>query len=324
MKALTFGAALALLVPAAQADNSLFTAQATPDFRGEVGARTDLYDMNFTSAAGGVNLPDAGISYGGSELVQLDPGAILLGGDYIYGLGGAADYVLSLNNPLALAEVSLQLRVEGIPLDNGSVSLRWNDAFGNPLSLAPSSTVALNPNDPNEQQFLWNAAALAGLDVRDAELTFAAAGAHMGLDVVLVDFRTEHDGLVGDVAHLSESAGGQQQLELDAGADHAGGLYLVVGSLLGTSPGTPYGGLTLPLNFDLYMLQTINRANGPVYQNTLGFLDANGLGSATLNLPPSAGPGLVGLHADHAAVIFDPVTLAPLAVTGSEGVDVVL
>ena len=324
MKALTLSATLALLVSTAQADNSLFTSQSTPDFRGEVGARTDLYDLNFTSESGGVNLPDTGISYGGTDLVQLDPGAILLGGDYIYGLGGAADYVLSLNNSIALAEVSLQLRVEGIPLDNGTVSLRWKDTTGNALSLAPTSTIALNPSDPNEQQFLWSEAALSGLDIEDAELTFAAAGAHMGLDVVLIDFRTQHDGLVGDVSQLSESAGGQQQLELDAGAEHAGGLYLVVGSLLGTNPGTPYGGLTVPLNFDLYMLQTINRANGPIYQNTLGFLDVNGLGAATLNLPPNAGPGLVGLHADHAAVIFDPVTLAPLAVTGSEGVDVVL
>lgn len=315
---------LALLAAPALATDADFTSQAVPAYRGEVGARYDVFDQNFTSAFGGTNAPDVGLGFELADFVQHHPGAILLGNDYIYALSGPTDYTLALHNELPLAEVSLQLRVEGIPLDNSTVALRWSDASGTPYTLAPTSTIALNPADPNEQQFIWDPIALGGLGITDAELVFMASGAHMGLDVIIVDHRVEHDGLVGDADQLSLSSGGVQALEIDAGAAHAGDLYFVVGSLHGSSPGTPYAGLTLPINFDFYTLTTINQANTGFFQNTVGFLDNHGIGHAALSLPAGSAPSLAGLHAEHAAVLFDPVSLAPLANTGPEGVDLVL
>lgn len=317
MKALPL---IAFIAAPALASNTDFASQTTPAFRGDVGARYDLYDLNFTVPVGGPNAPDAG-SFGATSLTQHTPGVIDLGGDYLYGLSGAPDFTLAFNNAQPLEELSFQIRVEGIPLENSSVMLEFTNASGFLVSLPPSSVLALNPADPNEQQFIWDAALLAGLDTANASLAFAGSGAHNALDVVVLDYRLQHDGLIGDVPSISVGTGGDQHLELDAGTDHAGDIYFVVGSLFGTGVGTPYEGLVVPLVLDMYTFMTINQANSAFFQNTLGTLDGFGMAAPTLHLPVGQSPALVGLHADHAAIIFDGVTLAPVAVTGAEGVD---
>jgi hypothetical protein len=70
--------------------------------------------------------------------------------------------------------------------------------------------------------------------------------------------------------------------------------------------GTSTGSILLPLNVDAYTFQTFN--GPPVFSNFIGLLDASGIGSASLTIPPNAlSPSLVGIELDHAALTFDGV-----------------
>jgi len=116
---------------------------------------------------------------------------------------------------------------------------------------------------------------------------------------------------------ISLSSGGTQTFRLNAGVAHAGEFYLVVGSLSGTSPGTPVPPFVLPLNPDAYFLLSINSANLPPFSSTFALLDATGLGIASLTIPAGAAPGLAGTTAHHAFVALDAATLAPALVSNA-------
>ena len=109
---------------------------------------------------------------------------------------------------------------------------------------------------------------------------------------------------------LSVGAGGSVDFDLISGSVHAGELYLVLGSLSGTSPGLTSGGFTLPLNLDPYFVFTVNNAGGPTLPGTFGVLDGLGNGSASLVLGPGVAAAAAGLTAHHAYAVLDPVTLA--------------
>lgn len=122
-------------------------------------------------------------------------------------------------------------------------------------------------------------------------------------DAVL--FRMLPKTLTSDVDSLSLSAGGAQNLSLEAGASLAGDLYLVLGSASGTSPGLAVDAVVLPLNVDSYLLLSLSSAGSGLFQGTLGFLDAAGSASASLQLPPASDPALAGLVLNHAGLVFD-------------------
>ena len=120
---------------------------------------------------------------------------------------------------------------------------------------------------------------------------------------------------------VSAELGGVHSLRIHLGAAHAGELYLILGSVTGTVPGTPLAGTLLPLNVDAWFLFTLTNPDGSVTENTLGLLDANGRADAQLNLPPF--PLGLPTTAWHAAVVIDPVTKAVTAVTNAVTVDLV-
>jgi hypothetical protein len=130
---------------------------------------------------------------------------------------------------------------------------------------------------------------------RDGTLIVAGIGA---------DLRAYRSPLAQDLYEISVSAGGTQTMKLFAPAS-AGQTYWVVGSASGTSPGLPVGAVTLPLNFDPYMLWTINHPNGPVLSSSLGTLDAGGHATATLNVPAGVPLGGLPLELNHAFLILD-------------------
>jgi hypothetical protein len=109
--------------------------------------------------------------------------------------------------------------------------------------------------------------------------------------------------LCADRHVLSLAQGGQQVLALDAGPSHAGALFILVGSLSGTSPGLVLDGLVLPINPDAYTNLTLTPT--PLLAGTPGFLDASGKGSVQFNLPPATSPGFAGLTLQHAFAGFD-------------------
>lgn len=118
-----------------------------------------------------------------------------------------------------------------------------------------------------------------------------------------------------DVQEMSAAAGGTVGFDLVAGSDHAGEIYLLLGSFSGTTPGIPIDGLVLPLAFpDPYFDVTLTQPNMGVFSNTLGVLDSLGRASASFTAPAGALAGVAGIEIAHAFVTLDPaaasVTLA--------------
>jgi len=125
--------------------------------------------------------------------------------------------------------------------------------------------------------------------------------------------------LSADVDELSLNAGGVQTLCLSGGPGFAGGLYFVLGSFSGTKPGIPVDGQIVPLNLDFYLLYTLENANGPVLNSSLGFLDVKGQGGTKFAIPP--GTNLPpGLRIDHAFVILDLATGRVRAASNAQSV----
>ncbi|MEO0650227.1 MAG: hypothetical protein AAFZ65_06080 [Planctomycetota bacterium] len=92
----------------------------------------------------------------------------------------------------------------------------------------------------------------------------------------------------------------------------------MLGSASGTSPGAPLEVGTLPLVLDAYSSFTIVRANQPPFGSTLGNLDLQGAGLASISLPAGSSPALIGTALNHAYVRFDPLTAAITGVSPPE------
>ncbi|MDA0933517.1 MAG: PQQ-dependent sugar dehydrogenase [Planctomycetota bacterium] len=105
---------------------------------------------------------------------------------------------------------------------------------------------------------------------------------------------------------LSVATGGRVDFTLDAGPANPALRYILVGSMSGTTPGTPLGGVVLPLNAagDPWFAITSEAAGTPAFPNTIGTLDATGLGSAAIVLGPLP-PSALGLTLHHAYVAVD-------------------
>lgn len=120
-----------------------------------------------------------------------------------------------------------------------------------------------------------------------------------------------------DVSQIPLSIGGTQQLFLTAGAPFAGESYFVGGTLSGTSPGLPFGGVIVPLNQDPYTLLTLNNPNQPPLLNGFGTLDGSGWALAQFTLPAGSNPGLAGLTAHHAYITLNLTTLVVSGVSNA-------
>ncbi len=109
----------------------------------------------------------------------------------------------------------------------------------------------------------------------------------------------------GSPSQISLSAGGAQSIAIAAGPQHAGRIFLLLGSVSGTAPGIPVEALTLPLNVDAYFFATLTAPNAPPLAGSLGTLDAGGAATASFSLQPLTNPALAGLTAQHAYVVLD-------------------
>jgi hypothetical protein len=97
-------------------------------------------------------------------------------------------------------------------------------------------------------------------------------------------------GLMVDQRLVSFTAAETVNFALNAGPAHAGRIYILVGTMSGTSPGTPLpGGLaTIPINYDSFCNLTLTRG-APIFTNFFGVLDGDGQAMATLNIPAGSG-----------------------------------
>lgn len=111
--------------------------------------------------------------------------------------------------------------------------------------------------------------------------------------------------LSANTPDVSVGGGGTQVWTLDAGLEHAGGVFLILGSVTGTSPGLPIDDTEIPLVFDVYTLYTMNSPNATPLEGTFGLLGVLGSAVAQFRLPPGSNPNLVGVELHHAFVVLD-------------------
>ena len=110
--------------------------------------------------------------------------------------------------------------------------------------------------------------------------------------------------LTASTPTVSISKGGTQQFALDAGTQHGARFYWLFGSVTGVAPGFTLGGLHFPLNLDFYTDFTIAFPNTGILINTRSKLDANGRGTAVLNVPKGL-PIPLNLTLHHAYLVYD-------------------
>ncbi len=91
---------------------------------------------------------------------------------------------------------------------------------------------------------------------------------------------------------------------VNRGSSEGGRAYQILGSARGTSPGTPWKGLVIPLNRDRLFTYTWLFPDSPLFQGSGGVLDAGGRAEAGFALPHAAGLVYVGRHLDFCGLLF--------------------
>ena len=123
---------------------------------------------------------------------------------------------------------------------------------------------------------------------------------------------------------ISASTGGQMTFEIAAGSQHAGELFMLLGSASGTSHGLSLQGVQMPLDFDLLTLLLLANSLSGTLGDTAGQLSALGTASASLQLVPAPwSPILLGQGLDFATAFADPATLNVLRSSNATHVPIV-
>lgn len=211
--------------------------------------------------------------------------------------------------------------------DNNGNDFAYNAQLGFPDGIVPRTTgpVPINHSpsgiyrfqDPDGKAFTWGSGVILGPAFVGPFAYSIDSDRALGFNEIGVTFQELDGGFPNTVtaslgtigAGISIATGGTQELRLAAGAARAGHVYLLLGSISGTSPGVPLDSFVMPLNFDIYTSLTLNTPNSSFLPGSLGFLDANGRASAAFTLPPAvpvAGP----LDVHHAFFTLDLATFA--------------
>ncbi len=106
---------------------------------------------------------------------------------------------------------------------------------------------------------------------------------------------------------ISVSRGGEHSMRLEAGAEHAGKPYLLLGSFSGTEPGFALPLVTVPLHFDAYTRFGLASPNTAPLIASQSVLDEHGHALAAFQLPADSDPALTGLTVNHAFLVFEDV-----------------
>jgi len=121
--------------------------------------------------------------------------------------------------------------------------------------------------------------------------------------------------LVTSALHVSLAAGGSVAFGIHGGAARAGRKYVLALSASGSVPGTPFGSVTIPLNFDAVTSVGFQFLNTPLFANFGGLLDAGGNATATWIAPPGLPASAAGVPIQFAAFTLGPVDFATNPVT---------
>jgi hypothetical protein len=300
--------AILALTPSAFADITTFDFEITPSYQGDAGSNFVGFDV-FTVAVGGANTPSLPNACVDATIRQTTAGAIITSTMNIYHPFSVPQFVLEAGVRGDAQEVLLQLQTFGNPLSTTSFVLEYDNGSG-PVTLAPTDQGFLGAG-VDEYYVRFDLESVPAI-VSDFEIRWAASAANHSLDVALLDVRSDAEILVGDATDVSLSAGGTQNLAIEAGADNANGFYFVFGSATGTGP-TDFLGVDVPLTLDSYTLFAYQAANGGALQNFAGFLDDCGAANAAIVVPSGTNASLAGITLFHAAVVFDAFGAIDLA-----------
>jgi hypothetical protein len=113
-------------------------------------------------------------------------------------------------------------------------------------------------------------------------------------------------------ATISAATGGLVNFVPILGTPHAGHAYGLLASASGTTPGFAFGSVTIPLNYDFITAFTIENANLSPFFDSVGLLDPQGRGTATLVVPPGVAVPAT-LH--FACIVIDPAGPALVGAT---------
>ena len=122
-------------------------------------------------------------------------------------------------------------------------------------------------------------------------------------------------GKTAELKLLSEAlpeAGGVANFKLMAGPNNANRNYILLGGISGSSPGTPIGSVTIPVNWDVTTDLLVSLINTPIFANFLGNLDSQGEATAQMLLPMVT--GAAGLTMTFAYACDKPWNFASNAV----------
>jgi outer membrane protein assembly factor BamB len=222
-------------------------------------------------------------------------------GRIVQRLDPATGAVLARAPPLATGTIAPRIATD--PLGNVFVS---NGAFSEGRVFAYDAAL----------QAKWQVA-LPNVNIGGPAIGIDGTLVVAGIGTTVRAYRTAHT-LRADRLALHAASGGSVAFQIDAGAAHAGQLYLLLGTLSGTLPGTPAGAFALPLNSDGYTTLALTAPNSVYLPGSLGTLDGAGHGNAALVLPSGLTPPY-GVVAHHAAVAIDVATLTVTLVTNPVG-----
>jgi hypothetical protein len=116
---------------------------------------------------------------------------------------------------------------------------------------------------------------------------------------------------------VSAASGASVTFTVSRGAADAGRPYQLLGTTTGTEPGTPFGGVTLPLNGSRFLDLTLAGVGGTVFESFQGVLDASGRAEATFHVSPALAAPLLGRTFDFCALLGG--SGAQYEVTGTDG-----
>lgn len=196
--------------------------------------------------------------------------------------------------------------------------------FSSPLAEWNGWTMGVANSEDNGRALDLNNATIAGW--RPTQVAIVDCnnnGVHDPIDIAFgLEDDSDGDGVLDSCTSLFAEPtivpiipGGTQTLELNAGSEHANRLYLLLGTASGTSPGTTFGNVDVPLNLDPYTNWVLSGSS--FVSSVAGFLDSNGEASNSIVIPP----GLVPLSAItlteiyHAFVVYDEFTVPVFAST---------
>lgn len=119
----------------------------------------------------------------------------------------------------------------------------------------------------------------------------------------------------------SVAAGFDASFFLDAGKDHAGDLYVMLGSTGPALPGFRAGCFQVPLEFDFYTDFLLRHPTSGFMPDAQGLLDNDGRAIAGASFPAGLPPSLAGVLSLNAYVVLDPGNLDILYVSNPTSIE---